>query len=145
MRYQHRDGEEAHAFSLTAVRDTVRPDADGVFAVDEDRPDFDEVHARLVEEGHEPLDADDGDEDAAEAEDGTGDESGDDQDGAGDDAEGDPLRASDWTETELVEMGRQELRSIAAHYDDVDGNGSADALTEDLIAKRREEADGDGS
>lgn len=127
MRYQHRDGEAAPgAVSLTPVRDDAAVDDSGVFAVDEDREDFDAVHEALVDAGHEPLDdsadGDGGDSDAGESADGS-----------------DAPQASDFTETELVEMDRPELRPIAAQYDDIDGNASGDKLTEELIKKLREE------
>ena len=137
MEYEHRDGEAAPgAVSLSPVRDNVPVDADGVFEVDEGREDVDDVHDRLVEAGHAPIDdtsdADGADEDAAES-------SASAQEDQEDLVE---LAASNYTEEALVEMGRDELRSIAAQYDDINGNASGDKLTEDLIAKRREEVDG---
>jgi len=140
MRYQHRDGESATgAVSLTAVRDNVRVDDEGVFKVDEEREDFDDIHERLVEIGHEPLDG--GGDESAGGDTETEDDAGDDVDQDGDASP----RASDYTESELVEMGYRKLQSIATHYDDVDGSASADALTEALIEQRREEVDGDGA
>jgi len=133
MEYEHRDGEAAPgAVSLSPVRDNAPVDADGVFEVDEEREDFDDVHERLVEAGHAPID-NTSDANAADEADGS----------AQDDQEdGFELQASDYTEEELVEMGRDELRSIAAQYDEINGNASGDKLTEDLIAIRREEVDG---
>jgi len=141
MKYQHRDGASATgAVSLSPVRDNARVDAEGVFEVDGEREDFDEVHERLFEAGHEPLDEDQSEED--------GNQNGDDADAESDldedkdEAAGRAVAASDFTEEELVEMGRQDLRSIAAHYDDdVDGNASEAELTEALIKKRREETE----
>jgi len=137
MEYEHRDGEAAPgAVSLSPVRDNAPVDADGVFEVDEEREDFDDVHERLVEAGHTPIDgssdADGVDEDAAEA----------DNSAQEDQEDLLELQASDYTEEDLVEMSRDELRPIAAQYDDINGNASGDKLTEDLIAKRREEVDG---
>ena len=137
MEFEHRDGGDGTgAVSLSPVRDNAPVDADGVFEVDEGREDFDDVHERLVEAGHTPIDgssdADGADEDAAEADDSA-------QEAQEDLVE---LAVSDYTEEDLVEMGRDELRSIAAQYDDINGNASGDKLTEDLIAKRREEVDG---
>jgi len=40
-------------------------------------------------------------------------------------------------------MDRNDLRAIAAEYDDIDGNASADALTEALIKQRRAETEAD--
>lgn len=133
MRYQHRDGEAAAgAISLTPVRDTVPIDEDGVFEVDESRDDFDDVHERLVEAGHEPLE--DGVQEA-------GTDAGDGDADTDQNGDGGPPPASEFSETEIVEMGRQELRSIAAQYGDVDGNASGDKLTQDLIEKHREETE----
>jgi len=149
MRYQHRDGEAGTgAVSLTAVRDKARVDSDGTFTVDEDRDDFEDVHESLVNAGHQPIDdaGDDVDDEGASVDTGTDEDVETETETDGEvEAEADTRRASDYSETELVEMGRNELRAIAAGYDDVDGNASADALTEALIEKRREEVDGDGS
>lgn len=152
MRYRHRDGAEGHTLSLTAVRDKARPGPDGVFEVDEDRPDFVEIHAMLVDEGHEPLeddsaDADNADDDGEPAEDGA-DQDTEDVDvdvDADDEADVDQPRASDYSEDELVAMDWGPMQSLAAQYDDIPGSGiSADRMTELLIEQRREEVD-DGS
>jgi len=139
MKYKHRDGASATgAVSLSPIRDNARVDAEGVFEVDGEREDFDEVHERLFEAGHEPLDEDQSEDDADQDGDDTDDESDLDEG----EAAGRAVEASDFTEEELVEMGRQDLRSIAAHYDDdVDGNASEAELTEALIKKRREETE----
>jgi len=142
MRYKHRDGETATgAVTLTPVRDNAAVDENGVFEVDEDREDFDEVHERLIDAGHEPLE---GGEDESEAATNGSENDGDDENEKADGEEeedAEVLQASDFTETELVEMDRQDLRSIAAHYDDINGNASAEKLTEKLIQKRREETE----
>lgn len=125
MRFEHRAGEGApSAISLSAVRDKAAIDGDGVFEVDDSRDDFHEVYESLVAAGHEPL------EEPA--------------DGADtDERPEDPLQASDFTEEELVKMDRNDLRAIAAEYDDIDGNASTDALTEALIKQCRAETEAD--
>jgi len=132
--FKHRDGERATgAISLSAVRDSVPIDEDGHFEVDADRDDYDDVVDRLEDAGHERLEDDDGDqEDSADQ---------DDVDGEADegDTEEEHPQASNYTEQELVEMGRDGLRSTASHYEDINGNASGDKLTEELIKKRREE------
>jgi hypothetical protein len=123
--FKHRDGERATgAISLSPVRDSVPIDEDGHFEVDPDRDDYDDVVKRLEEAGHDRLEDDDGDrEDSADQ----------------DNADEEHPQASDYTEEDLVEMGRDGLRSIASHYEDINGNASGDKLTEELITKRREE------
>jgi hypothetical protein len=131
MKFHHRDGEDAAGQAYGTARPRTYVNDDGTFEVDD--PDEGQVES-LVEFGHEPVTA--ADESAAETE--SNDDKTDDED-EGDDQ--DALKASDYTETELVEMGYRDLQSIATHYDDVDGSASADALTEALIEKRREETE----
>ena len=125
MRFMHRAGEGApSAISLSAVRDKAAIDNDGVFEVDESRADFVEIYESLVAAGHEPFE-----EPPADSADTTADD--------------DLLKASDFSEEELVGMGYNDLRAIAAEYDDIDGNDSQDALLEALIKQRRKETEDD--
>jgi len=125
MQFRHRDGDRApRAKSLGPVRDTVSVDADGVFEVDEDRDDYDDLVEALAAAGHEPLDDPDASEDVAEEQDET------------------LPQAGDFAESEIVEMDYKTKQSIAAQYDGIKGNASGDRLTEALIERRREEADG---
>jgi len=53
MKFRHPDGADApDQISLGPVRDSVATDADGVFEVDEDREDYEDVVERLQEAGH---------------------------------------------------------------------------------------------
>ena len=131
MRFKHRDGDDAAArISLGPVRDKTDVE-DGVFEVDDERDDFDDVVERLVAAGHEPLEESD-DEDTEEP---------DQEDVDGDQDEAAPPRAGDFDEEEIVAMGYDELQSIAVGYDDIPGNASKDALTEALIEQHRAETD----
>lgn len=127
MRYQHRDGAAvtARVISVGPVRDDAPIDDDGTFAVDEGREDFAEVHERLLDAGHEPLEGDGGA-----------------QDGGVETAR--ELALSELTEQAIVEeLDYDELQSIATQFDDVDGSASTEALQEALIEKLREEQEGD--
>ena len=119
-RFRHRDADRRppNTISIGPVRDKASVDDDGMFAVDPGRDDYEAVVERLVAAGHDLVGEGERDTGANES---------------------DAARASDHSEDELVAMGRNELRTIATHYDDVNGNASADKLTEELIAKRRAE------
>lgn len=125
MRYSHKDGDRA-ASSIKVPGIGSVSVADGVFEADTSPA----AHERLVDLGHEPLDDQEDTDDDAEAE-----ETSDEPD------EQDTLSLADVSEADLVEMDRNDLRALASEYDDINGNASADKLTEELIAKRRDELD----
>lgn len=128
MRYEHRDAPDVAAgvVSLGPVRDDASIDEEGTFEVDGDREDFEELHERLLEAGHEPLDGDDS---------GHG---GDTEDDAEEGAAG--LELTELTEQEIVEdLGYNEKQALGAEYDHIDGSASDDKLTEQLIEQLREE------
>ena len=113
--YTHSDGTRYNTITLGVKGPDVPIDDEGIFEVPADVM-TDDLRERIESAGHTPVDVPDDEETAAE-----------------------PVTASEFDEDELVAMGRNELRSIAAHYDDINGNASGDKLTEDLIAKRRDE------
>jgi len=137
MKFRHRDGEgSANAISLGPVRDKAAVDADGIFAIDDDRPDAGAVAKRLLEAGHEPLEElpedfegeyEDEDEDSE-------------QDGGNDGDEGSVPTAGLLTETEIAkELSYAEKQAVAKQYDHIAGNASDDKLTEELIKQSRME------
>lgn len=128
MRFEHRDGEKARsAVSLGPVRDTV-PVVGGVFEVDDDREDFDDVRDRLEAAGHTPIDA-------------PRDEAIKDADAGDETADEDEIpKAGDFDEEQLVDqLDYREKQAIAKQYDDIDGSASEPQITEELIKQRREE------
>lgn len=129
-RYTHRDGDRA-ASRITVPGVGSVPIEDGVFECD---PDAD-VHERLVDLGHTPLEGDDPPDEPVEEGDAEAD------DGDGEAAEEVPP-AGAYTEDQLVAMSYDEKRTLASQYDHIDGRSSGDKLTEELIKQRREEVDG---
>jgi len=143
MKFRHRDGERsANAISLGPVRDRAAVDADGIFAIDDDRPDAGAVAKRLLEAGHEPLEELPEDfegeyEDEAEQEDSEQDGGNDGDEG---DDEGSVPTAGLLTETEIAkELSYAEKQAVAKQYDHIAGNASDDKLTEELIKQSRME------
>jgi hypothetical protein len=137
MKFRHRDGERsANAISLGPVRDRAAVDADGIFAIDDDRPDAGAVAKRLLEAGHEPLEE--------LPEDFEGEYEDSEQDGGNDgdekDDEGSVPTAGLLTETEIAkELSYAEKQAVAKQYDHIAGNASDDKLTEELIKQSRME------
>jgi len=124
------DGASPPEYVGLELRRKAAVGEEGTFEVPEDIDDYEATVERFVDHGHELLDdVDDEQEDD--------DDSGDDQDPEDETA----VQASDYSEDDLVAMGRNELRSIASQYDDINGNASEDKLREELILKLREEAD----
>lgn len=130
MKFEHCDGEDAPARITYGLRDKAEIE-DGVFTVDDDRDDLEELIDRLTEAGHEPLD------DAGDQEDVS--DEGDDTD---EDNDVDVPSVSEYSEQQLVEdLDYREKQALAGQYDDINGNASDEKLTEELIKQRRKEVD----
>lgn len=133
-RYAHRDGDRAASRITVPGVGSVSVE-DGVFEC-EPTPD---VHEKLLDLGHTPLDGDDPPDEPVEETDGDEDNEAD-----GDD-EAEAPAVSEFNEQQLVEdLDYREKQAIASQYDHINGNASEDELTEALIKQRREEVD-DGS
>jgi hypothetical protein len=139
MKFRHRDGERsANAISLGPVRDRAAVDADGIFAIDDDRPDAGAVAKRLLEAGHEPLE--ELPEDFEGEYEDEGEEEDSEQDGGNDGDEGSVPMAGLLTETEIAKgLSYAEKQAVAKQYDHIAGNASDDKLTEELIKQSRME------
>jgi len=87
---------------------------DGTFELPDDHPQFEAVKKTLVEQGHEPVEEAESESETAEP------------------------NLDNLTEEAIVRMEPQEIRSMAAEFDDLDGRKSAGELEEKLIEKVRE-------
>ena len=96
-------------------------DPDGTFELPDDHPQFEEVKETLVEQGHTAVTPQTQD---AEEQDG--------------ESETEEPNLDNLTEEAIVRMEPQEVRSMAAEFDDLDGRKSAGELEEKLIEKVRE-------
>lgn len=99
-------------------------DPDGTFELPDDHPQFEAVKETLVEQGHTPVDSTD-----PESETPVEPQS---------ESETAEPNLDNLTEEAIVRMEPQEVRSMAAEFDDLDGRRSAGELEEKLIEKVRE-------
>ena len=117
MRFRHARGNDSPA--ITGVHPHFRSEVsdDGTFEVpDRVLPD---VRDKLMELGHEPVEAESPEPKAPEEPD-----------------------LTQFSEEDLVTMDYRELQSIASGFEDIQGNWPSGKLEEALIVKHREQVDG---
>lgn len=145
MKLKHRDGEDA-AGTLVSVTTHLKPevDEDGFFEVEEDRltelgVDPEAARARLQEAGHTPAEdvSEDVSDDQADEDVSEDSEAEDQAEDSGEETEEEPEEEEDSeeepaTKTELMDLKKYQLVTIAEDFEDVDEDQNKEPLAEDL-------------
>ena len=106
------DGSSPRSISYASRKKAIIQD-DGTFEVPEDTDNFEAIKARLIELGHEPVDAEE--------------------------PEPEEPDLTQFSEEDLVTMDYRELQSLGANFEDISGNWASGKLEEALIMRRRDQ------
>jgi len=142
MRFEHRDGEDA-AGTEVSVAPHLKPEVetDGTFSVDEDQLlrrgiDPEATEERLTQAGHTALDREDQGseeaEDVSDADSGSEDSEAPEDETGADEDEGSDEAA---TKTDLMNLKKDELVTMAESFDDIDTDQNKEPLAEDLAGR----------